>query len=109
MPGFPSISAFLYLLHPLLNSLKLPIEESLNHIYDEIMHIVDLISKEVAFGYGQLGDYITQKVQSILNKHRRNCREFFENIMQAQLNYIYTNNPDYDKYLNQEMEENQKK
>ncbi len=44
MPGFPSISAFLYLLHPLIHQLKTPIELTLNNVFDSLMHIVELIT-----------------------------------------------------------------
>lgn len=102
MPGFPSISAFLYLLHPLLESLRLPIQESINNVYDELMHIVELIMSEVSYEYVELKQNIIEKVQNILGRYRRNSREFIGCLMEAELNYIYTNDPNYETYLNAE-------
>ncbi len=42
------------------------------------------------------------KTQEVFNIFRRKCLEFINNIMQAELNYIYTNNPIFDDYINRE-------
>ncbi len=42
--GFPSINAFLYLLNPILNDLKLPMETTLNHMCDQVNHLAELIA-----------------------------------------------------------------
>ena len=47
LPGFPSISSFLYLLDPLLHKLKLPLEHTLTNVFDSLSHIADLIICEI--------------------------------------------------------------
>ncbi len=42
------MNAFLYLLNPILNDLKLPMESSLNHLCDQVNHLAELIAAEVA-------------------------------------------------------------
>ena len=49
--GFPSMNSFLYLLNPVLNELKLPMETSLNHLCDHVNHLAELIAAEVACEY----------------------------------------------------------
>jgi|JI8StandDraft_1071087.scaffolds.fasta_scaffold900162_1 hypothetical protein len=51
MPGFPSISSFLYLLHPLLHQLKVPINLTLDNIFDCLIQIMENITSEIAHEY----------------------------------------------------------
>lgn len=46
--GFPSLNSFLYLLTPILNDLKSPMESTLDHLCDHINHIAELIAGEIA-------------------------------------------------------------
>lgn len=46
--GFPSLNSFLYLLNPILNDLKSPMESSLSHLCYHINHMAELIAGEVA-------------------------------------------------------------
>jgi hypothetical protein len=48
MPGFPSISSFIYLLDPLLHKIKLPLQHALISVYDSLVHITDMIITEIA-------------------------------------------------------------
>lgn len=74
MPGFPSISAFLYLLHPLIHQLKTPIELTLNNVFDSLMHIVEMITSELSHEFFEFREYINDKISSILNRYRKNSR-----------------------------------
>lgn len=108
MPGFPSISAFLFLLHPLISQLRTPIEVTLNNIFDSLMHIVELITSEIAHEYVEFREYLNDKIGSILNKYRRNSREFVESMMECEMGYIYTNNPLYNDFMEENLEKKDK-
>lgn len=83
MPGFPSISAFLFLLHPLIHQLKTPIELTLNNIYDNLLHIAELITQEIAHEYVEFREYLLDKITGILNRHRKQSRDFMEAMMEC--------------------------
>lgn len=41
------MNTFLYLVNPILNDLKLPMELKLNTLTDVVIHLADLISEEL--------------------------------------------------------------
>lgn len=47
------------------------------------MHIVELITSELAHEYLEFRDYINEKINSILNRHRKASREFIESLMEC--------------------------
>ena len=48
------MDSFLYLITPLLNDLKHPMERSLSNLCDNMNHMSELISEEVSFDFVKL-------------------------------------------------------
>ena len=71
-------------------------------MFDSLSHIADLIICEIGHEYLGLREHINSKVLHILNKYRKNSDDFIERMIEAEINYIYTNNPYFEKILNRE-------
>lgn len=100
MPGFPSISAFLSLLNPLIQKLRFPLEQTLTNVYDSLLHIADLIIADVAHEYTEFREHVNSLVGQILHKHKKMSESFLDTMMEAEVNYVYTNSPAFELMIN---------
>jgi len=95
IPGFPSFDAFLFLLQPLLDRLKEPAIELLNTVYQFLEEIAQGIMTKLFVRFPQLTDSIGESVTKVLQKERENTRKIVESIIEAEQQYLFTNDQDY--------------
>jgi GTP-binding protein EngB required for normal cell division len=95
IPGFPSFDAFLFLLQPLLDRLKEPAIELMNTVYQFLEELAQGIMTKLFVRFPQLTDMIGESVTKVLQKERDNTRRLVESIIEAEQQYLFTNDQDY--------------
>jgi len=95
IPGFPSFDAFLFLLQPLLDRLKEPAVELLNTVYQFLEELAQGIMNKLFVRFPSLTDIVGESVTKVLNKEKENTRRIVESIIEAEQQYLFTNDQDY--------------
>jgi len=95
IPGFPSFDAFLFLLQPLLDRLKEPAIELLNTVYQFLEELAQGIMTKLFTRFPQLVEIIGESVTKVLQKERDQSRKIVESIIEAEQQYLFTNDQDY--------------
>lgn len=95
------MNAFLYLLNPILNDLKLPMESSLNHLCDQVNHLAELIAAEVACEYKEFKEFIVNKNAEIVNEFRRKANHFINNMLECEIKGVSYQKLDFDRKIDQ--------
>jgi hypothetical protein len=95
------MNTFLYLLNPILNDLKLPMEVSVNHLCDQVNHLAELIANEVACEYKEFKEFIISKNSEVVNEFRRKANHFLNNILECEVKGVSYQKLDFDRRIDQ--------
>lgn len=96
IPGFPSFDSFLYLIQPQLENLKEPAFDCLQNVFSFLELLSNkLIDRIFARFSTNIITEIAEHASLVLQTERDKARTVVENIIDAELGYLFTNDPDY--------------
>lgn len=89
--GFPSIDLFVYLMTPQLEKLKEPALDLLNEVFQQLEMLAHNIIDKLFMRFPAIKTDIMDIVSSVLIEERDHTRSIIEDIIEAEQNYIFTN------------------
>ena len=95
IPGFPSVDAFIYLLTPQLEKLKEPIEECFQEVYNYIEMLSGKILEKSFQRFPQIINDMGDFINTFLVQVRDKAKYIVDNIVDMEINYLFTNDTDY--------------
>ena len=95
IPGFPSVDAFIYLLRPQLEKLREPIEECFQNVFQYIDFLSGKILEKTFTRFPQAINDMTDLVSNYLNEERDKTKYIIDSIVDMEINYLFTNDPEY--------------
>ena len=95
IPGFPSVDAFIYLLRPQLEKLKDPIEECFQNVFQYLDFLSGKILEKTFIRFPQAINDMTDLVTNYLIEERDKTKYLIDSIVDMEINYLFTNDPDY--------------
>ena len=95
IPGFPSVDAFIYLLRPQLEKLKDPIEECFQNVFQYLDFLSGKILEKTFIRFPQAINDMTDLVTNYLIEERDKTKYLIDSIVEMEINYLFTNDPDY--------------
>ena len=95
IPGFPSVDAFIYLLRPQLEKLKDPIEECFQNVFQYLDFLSGKILEKTFVRFPQAINDMTDLVTNYLIEERDKTKYLIDSIVEMEINYLFTNDPDY--------------
>ena len=95
IPGFPSVDAFIYLLRPQLEKLKDPIEECFQNVFQYLDFLSGKILEKTFVRFPQAINDMTDLVTNYLVEERDKTKYLIDSIVEMEINYLFTNDPDY--------------
>lgn len=95
LPGFPSVDVFEYLVRPLLEKLREPINECLAEVHASMDTLANSLLNRVFRRFPSLHSEGIEIVTAILNKELEKTREVVDSIVAAEEGYIFTNDQQY--------------
>lgn len=93
--GFPSIDLFVYLLSPQLEKLKEPAVELIHDVFSQLEILAHSIIDRIFMRFPQLKPEIMDVITGVLVEERDHCKMVVESIIEAEQNYIFTNDLDF--------------
>jgi len=95
IPGFPSIDAFLYLINPKLERLRIPSTSLLDKIFSKMEKLVTKLTRKIFEKFPEVEHEVSEIIMADLSKKKETCKEAVVNILNCEENYIFTNDPEY--------------
>ena len=95
IPGFPSVDAFIYLLTPQLEKLKEPIEECFQEVYNYIEMLSGKILEKTFQRFPQIINDMGDFINTFLVQVRDKAKYLVDNIVDMEINYLFTNDTEY--------------
>ena len=95
IPGFPSVDAFIYLLRPQLEKLKDPIEECFQNVFQYLDFLSGKILEKTFTRFPQAINDMTDLVTNYLIEERDKAKYLVDSIVDMEINYLFTNDPEY--------------
>ena len=95
IPGFPSVDAFIYLLRPQLEKLREPIEECFNNVFQYLDFLSGKILEKTVIRFPQAINDLTDLVTNYLLEEREKTKYLVDSIVDMEINYLFTNDPEY--------------
>ena len=95
IPGFPSVDVFYYLIQPQLEKLREPAVELLQDVYSQLEQLASSIIERIFMRFPSLRTVIMDIITTVLSIERDHCREIVEAVIDAEQNYLFTNDADY--------------
>jgi hypothetical protein len=95
IPGFPSVDVFYYLIQPQLEKLREPALDCLNDVYAQLEGLCAQIIDKVFMRFPALRPVIMDIIIQILVELREHTKSLVESIIDAELNYHFTNDLDF--------------
>ena len=95
IPGFPSVDAFIYLLRPQLEKLKDPIEECFQNVFQYLDLLSGKILEKTFTRFPQAINDMTDLVTNYLMEERDKTKYLVDSIVDMEINYLFTNDPEY--------------
>ena len=95
LPGFGNAESFEYLLRPRLQRVKLPAAECVTHVATSLDTINQKIAKAVFRRFPKLADLVLHKTQDICYAEKSKALEVVENIVNSEIVYRFTNDPEW--------------
>lgn len=95
MPGFTSPDVFVALMQPALEKLKPAALELLHSVYNYLENLASCIRTDIFNKFPQLGEEIMEKIIEIMQNEQEKARYLIESILFSEINYMFTNDPDY--------------
>lgn len=95
IPGFPSIDAFIFLIHPMLEKLKRPALEAINDVFLFLDKTAQKLITKIFNKYPSVMAEMSEVVTTQLRIDQDKTQKLVEMIIQAQESYLFTNDQDY--------------
>lgn len=95
IPGFPSVDVFYYLIQPQLEKLREPAIELLQDVYSQLEQLASSIIERIFMRFPSLRPVIMDIITTVLGIERDHTREIVEAVIDAEQNYLFTNDSEY--------------
>ena len=95
LPGFPSVDVFIYLINPQLEKLRDPALELIQDTYQQLEMNAQQIVDKIFQRFPSMIPEIMEIITKVISKQRDHVRELVESIIDAELNYLFTNDLNY--------------
>ena len=95
IPGFPSVDVFIYLIQPQLEKLREPALDLLQDVYHMLEQMAQGIVDRIFARFPSLIPEVMDIIISVLQEEREKTRVLAESIIDAEQNYLFTNDSDY--------------
>ena len=98
LPGYPPFSAFQRLLHPLLQNLVPKSSALVDHIYLLLEQTIQELVDKIFLRFPEIRPIISDYAMKNLNRCRDISEQMVNNLMEAELGYLYTSDEGYLSY-----------
>ena len=95
IPGFPSVDVFIYLIQPQLEKLREPALDLLQDVYHMLEQMAQGIVDRIFSRFPSLIPEVMDIIITVLQDEREKTRALVESIIDAEQNYLFTNDQDY--------------
>lgn len=95
IPGFPSVDVFVYLIQPQLEKLREPALDLLQDVYHMLEQMAQGIVDKIFSRFPSLIPEVMDIIITVLQDEREKTRVLVESIIDAEQNYLFTNDNDY--------------
>ena len=95
IPGFPSVDVFYYLIQPQLEKLREPALELISDIYAQLEFLTGQIVDRIFMRFPAARGVVMEYICEIIGAERDHCREIVEAVIDAEQNYLFTNDLEY--------------
>ena len=95
IPGFPSVDVFVYLIQPQLEKLREPALDLLQDVYHILEGIAQSIVDRIFIRFPSMIPEVMDVIIQVLQGEREKCRQIVEAVIDAEQNYLFTNDADY--------------
>ncbi|SBT35865.1 dynamin-like protein, putative [Plasmodium ovale wallikeri] len=95
LPGFPSPDTFEFLILPHLKKICTPVFNCLDKVSQTLEILSQKIANRVLNRFPQLSEQVLDLSQTILIREKENTHTILENYIDAETNYLFTNDSSY--------------
>lgn len=95
LPGFPSVDVFVFLISPQLEKLKEPALELVSDVYAQLEQICSQLVNKIFQRFPTMVPEMMDVITKSLTKDRERARELVESVIDAERNYLFTNDKEY--------------
>lgn len=95
IPGFPSVDVFIYLIQPQLEKLREPALDLLQDVYHMLEQMAQGIVDRIFARFPSLIPEVMDIIINVLQEEREKTRALVESVIDAEQNYLFTNDADY--------------
>ncbi|CAD2105126.1 dynamin-like protein, putative [Plasmodium vinckei] len=95
LPGFPSPDTFEFLILPHLKKIHTPVFNCLDKVSQTLEILSQTIANRVLTRFPKLSEQVLDLSQSILIREKENTHTILENYIEAETNYLFTNDVSY--------------
>lgn len=95
IPGFPSVDVFVYLIQPQLEKLREPALDLLQDVYHMLEQMAQGIVDRIFMRFPALIPEVMDIIIGVIQDEREKTRAIVEAIIDAEQNYLFTNDSDY--------------
>lgn len=97
VPGFPSIDAFTYLISPLIEELREPVELCVSQIDTYLRVVATEIVNKVFLRFPDMAEAVCDIVEKLFEERKDFTLHVIYGNLESELNYILTNDLNYQK------------
>ena len=102
IPGFPSIDAFLYLINPKLERLRMPSLALIDKVFSKMEKLVSKLTRKIFEKFPEVEHEVHEIIMNDLILKKEKCRETVLSVLECEENYIFTNDPAYLNHMTAE-------
>lgn len=95
LPGFPSPDTFEFLILPHLKKINPPVIDCLDKVSQTLEILSQKIANRVLSRFPKLSEQVLELSQNILIREKENTQQILENFIEAETNYLFTNDVTY--------------
>lgn len=95
LPGFPSPDTFEYLILPYLKTIQAPVFDCLDRVAQALETLSQTVASRVFARFPRLADQVLEQASQILQRQKRETKVILENIVTAEIGYLFTNDGTY--------------
>ncbi|CAA9988476.1 dynamin-like protein, putative [Plasmodium knowlesi strain H] len=95
LPGFPSPDTFEFLILPHLKKINAPVFHCLDKVTQTLEILSQKIANRVLARFPKLSEQVLDLSQTILLREKENTHNILENFIDAETNYLFTNDSSY--------------
>ncbi|CRH00325.1 dynamin-like protein, putative [Plasmodium relictum] len=95
LPGFPSPDTFEFLILPHLKKINAPVLDCLDKVSQTLEILSQKIANRVLNRFPKLSEQVLELSQNILLREKENTQNILENFIEAETNYLFTNDVSY--------------